>query len=96
VSQGRTDKIADSLLCNSHIQVVWDSKINRHNSALWAPSFILSDFAYLEEMVVRWLSQPVGDHLKAGSPDKDYTLEAASFIKSWQVDIDARQQFHNS
>ena len=26
------------------IRVVWDSKVNKHNAALWAPSFILADW----------------------------------------------------
>jgi hypothetical protein len=30
-----------------------------------------------------------------GSPDQDYSQDAASFIKSWQADIDVGQQFNN-
>jgi hypothetical protein len=33
--------------------------------------------------------------LKMGSPDQDYSQDAASFIKSWQADIDVGQQFNN-
>jgi hypothetical protein len=42
------------------IRVVWDSKANRHNACLWAPSFLLGNSEDLEEMVVKWLSMPVG------------------------------------
>eukprot|EP00804_Cyclotella_cryptica_P017517 CCRYP_006693-RA/>CCRYP_006693-RA protein AED:0.46 eAED:0.57 QI:0/0/0/1/0/0/2/0/300 len=76
-------------------RVVWDSKVNHHNAALWAPSFILADFGDPEETVVKWLSQPVASYLLAGSPDEDYTGDANSFIKTWQADIDMGQQFHN-
>lgn len=77
------------------VRVVWDSKANGHNACLWAPSFILGDFRDLEEIVVKWLSVPVESYLLSDSPDKDYTQDAANFIKTWQADIDVGQQFHN-
>ena len=77
------------------VRVVWDSKANGHNACLWAPSFILRDFRDLEEIVVKWLSVPVESYLFSDSPDKDYTQDAANFIKTWQADIDVGQQFHN-
>jgi hypothetical protein len=49
----------------------------------------------LEEIVVKWLSVSVESYLKMGSPDQDYSQDAASFIKSWQADIDVGQQFNN-
>ena len=77
------------------VRVVWDSKANGHNACLWAPSFILGDFGDLQEITVKWLSVPVDTYLKMGSPDQDYTQEATTFIKSWQIDIDVGQQFNN-
>jgi hypothetical protein len=77
------------------VRVVWDSKANGHNACLWAPSFILGDFRDLEEITVNWLTLSVMAYLLAGSPDQDYTQDATEFIKSWQVDIDVGQQFHN-
>jgi hypothetical protein len=77
------------------IRVVWDSKANGHNAVLWAPSFMLNDFGDLEEIVVRWLSVPVGTYLLMGCPSQDYTQDATSFIKSWQVDIDVGKHFNN-
>ena len=77
------------------VRVVWDSKANGHNACLWAPSFLLGDSGDLEEMVVKWLSMPVGSYLKNGCPDEDYTQDASRFIKSWQADIDVGQQFNN-
>ena len=77
------------------VRVVWDSKANGHNAVLWAASFILGDFRDLEEITIKWLSQPVGNYLRAGSPDEDYSQDASNFIKSWQADIDVGQQFHN-
>ena len=73
--------------------MVWDSKANGHNACLWAPSFILGDFQDVEEHTVKWLSQPVESYLLAGSPDEDYTQDAARFIKSWHAPIDLGQQF---
>jgi hypothetical protein len=77
------------------VKVVWDSKANGHNACIWAPSFLLGDSGDLEEMVVKWLSVPVDTYLKLGSPDEDYTQDAAIFFKSWQSDIDVGQQFNN-
>jgi hypothetical protein len=79
----------------SDIRVVWDSKANGHNAVLWAPSFMLCDFGDLEEIVVRWLSVPVGTYLLMGRPDQDYTQDATKFIKSWQSDIDVSKHFLN-
>ncbi|WP_461094280.1 hypothetical protein, partial [Staphylococcus aureus] len=59
------------------------------------PSFILAEFADLEDIVIKWLSQPVGSYLAAGSPDEDYTQGPLHFVKTWQADIDVGQQFHN-
>ena len=53
------------------------------------------DFGDLQEITVKWLSVPVDNYLKMGSPDQDYTQEATTFIKSWHVDIDVGQQFNN-
>ena len=75
--------------------VDWNSKVNKHNAALWPPSFILADSGDLEENVVKWLSQPIGSYLLNGSPDEDYTKDNVYFIKTWQADIDVGQQFHN-
>lgn len=77
------------------VRVVWDSKANGHNACLWAPSFLLGDSGDLEEMVVKWLSMPVGTYLKKGCPDEDYSQDTSVFIKSWQADIDVGQQFNN-
>jgi hypothetical protein len=77
------------------VRVVWDSKANGHNACLWAPSFLLGDSGDLEEMIVKWLSMPVGIYLLKGSPDEDYSQDASNFIKSWQADIDVGQQFNN-
>ena len=77
------------------IRVVWDSKANGHNKVIWTPSFMLCDFGDLEEIVVRWLSLPVGTYLLMGCPDQDYTQDAAKFIKSWQSDIDVSKHFMN-
>lgn len=49
----------------------------------------------LQKIVVKWLSLPVDSYLKSGSADQDYTQDAATFIKSWQADIDMGQQFNN-
>ena len=62
---------------------------------LWAPSFMLCDFGGLEEIVVRWLSTPVGTYLLMGCPDQDYSQDVASFTKSWQADIDVSKHFNN-
>jgi hypothetical protein len=56
---------------------------------------MLGDFGDLQEIVVKWLSVPVVSYLKMGSLDQDYSQDAASFIKSWQADIDVGQQFNN-
>jgi hypothetical protein len=80
---------------DTDVRVVWDSKANGHNACLWAPSFILGDFGDLEEIVVKWLTLSVMAYLLAGSPDQDYSQDATSFNKSWQLDIDVGQQFNN-
>jgi hypothetical protein len=80
---------------DTDVRVVWDSKANGHNTCLWAPSFILGDFGDLEEIVVKWLFYTVKSYLKMGSPDQDYSQDAASFNKSWQLDIDVGQQCNN-
>jgi hypothetical protein len=60
------------------------------------PSFMLWDFGDLEEIVVRWLSVPVGTYLLMGCPDQqDYTQDSTNFIKSWQSDIDITKYFMN-
>jgi hypothetical protein len=41
------------------------------------------------------LSLSVGDYLKTGSPDEDYIMEAMSFIKLWQAEIDMGEKFYN-
>jgi hypothetical protein len=80
---------------DTDVRVVWDSKSNGHNAVLWAPSFMLCDFGDLEEIVVRWLSVPVGTYLLMGCPDQDYTQDATNFIKTWQSDIDVSKHFNN-
>jgi hypothetical protein len=84
-----------TVLKATDIRVVWDLKANGHNASLWSPSFILGNFGDLQDIVVKWLSVPVYSYLKLGSPDQDYTQETATFIKSWQADIDVGQQFNN-
>jgi len=73
------------------IRVVWDSKVNRHNAALWAPSFILADFGDLEETVIKWLSTLVANclHLQKGSPGEDCTEGTNQFIKTRQEGLDS-------
>jgi hypothetical protein len=48
-----------------------------------------------EDLVVKWLSVPVGIYLESGSPPQDYTLDQSCFIKSWQFNHDVAQQFNN-
>jgi hypothetical protein len=72
-------------VCQRLLTSDWDSKANGHNAVLWAPSFMLCDFGGLEEIVVRWLSVPVGTYLLMGCLDQDYTQDATKFINhgSW-------------
>ncbi len=49
----------------------------------------------MTEMVTRRLSVPVATYLNAGSPSKDYTCSASSFVKSKQGDIDVGAIFNN-
>ena len=44
------------------IRVVWDSKSNGHNATLWAPGFMLDDCEDVKNMVVKWLSIPMGQY----------------------------------
>ena len=48
-----------------------------------------------EDLVVKWLTIPVGHYLAVGSPLQDYTQEKNLFIKSYQFDNDVGQQFNN-
>ena len=77
------------------IRVVWDCTANGHNDTLWVPSFMLPTFQDAADMVVKWLPIPVGDYLEQGSPVLDYTQEAATFIPTFQGDIDVGSMFHN-
>jgi len=77
------------------IRVVWDSKSNGHNATLWAPGFMLDDCEDVKNMVVKWLSIPMGHYLEAGSPPQDYTQPESTFIKSKQGDVDVGGMFHN-
>jgi hypothetical protein len=74
---------------------VWNSKSNGHNTTLWAPGFMLDNIGDVTEMVTKWLSVPVATYLNAGSPSKDYTLLASSFVKLKQGDIDVGAMFNN-
>ena len=78
------------------IRVVWDSKSNGHNATLWAPGFMLDDCEDVKNMVVKWLSIPMGQYLEAGSPPQDYTQPESTFIKSKQGDVGMGGMFvHN-
>ena len=50
------------------VRCVWDAKVNGLNQTLWSPSFMLPTSREAEDLVVKWLVDPVGTHLKAGSP----------------------------
>ena len=77
------------------IRVVWDCRINGHNATLWQPGFRLPTFADAADMVVKWLSIPVGDYLAQGSPVMDYTQDASVFTKTYQGDVDVGAMFNN-
>lgn len=77
------------------IRAVWDAKRNGLNATLWAPRFALPTTLDAEDLVVKWLSIPVGDYLLAGSPLQEYTQDNSLFIKSWQFDADMGQMFQN-
>ena len=77
------------------IRVVWDCRINGHNETLWQPGFRLPTFDDAADMVIKWLSIPVGDYLKQGSPVMDYTQDASLFIKTFQGDVDVGAMFNN-
>lgn len=64
-----------AILKADDIRVVWYSRVNEHNETLWASSFILVEFADVEDIVVKRLSQLVSSNLKAESLDEDYTCE---------------------
>jgi hypothetical protein len=100
ISGGRANQFSDSTVhcaegSGDDVRVVWDSKANGHNACFWAPGFLLGDSGDLEEIVLKWLSKPVGIYLLEGSPDEDYSQDASTFIKSQQADIDVGQQFNN-
>ena len=75
--------------------VVWDCTANGHNDTLWVTSFMLPNFQDAADMVVKWLPIPVGDYLEQGLPVLDYTQEVATFIPTFQGDIDVGSMFHN-
>jgi hypothetical protein len=56
---------------------------------------MLDDIGDVTEMVTKWLSVPVATYLNAGSPSKDYTHLASSFVKSKQGGIDVGVMFDN-
>ena len=59
------------------VRCVWDAKVNGLNWTLWSPSFMLPNAGDAEDLVVKWLVNPAGHHLKAGLPEVDYTQEAS-------------------
>ena len=77
------------------VRCVWDAKVSGLNWTLWSPSFMLPNAGDAEDLVVKWLVNPAGHHLKAGSPDVDYTQEASLYVKTKQGDIDVGQHFSN-
>ena len=77
------------------IRVVWDCRVNGHNETLWQPGFRLPTFDDAADMVVKWLSMPVGDYFDQGSPVMDYTQDVGRFIKTFQGDVDVGAMFNN-
>jgi len=47
------------------------------------------------DIVVKWLPMPVGEYLKQGLPNIDYTQEGRTFIPTVLGDIDVGEMFHN-
>ena len=84
------DKLGD-------IRIVWDCSGNGHNATLWGPGFMLSSFDDVENMVVKWLTMPVGQYLEQGSPVMNYNQEelGIAFIITNSADIDVGGMFHN-
>ena len=85
----------DSVVVVVDIRVVWDSKSNGHNATLWAPGFMLDDAGDLVELVVKWLTVPIGQYMEEGSPPQDYTQPESAFIKSKQGGVDVGGMFHS-
>ena len=77
------------------IRAVWDAKRNGLNATLWCPKFCLPTTRDAEDLVVKWLSVPVGSYLCGGSPPQDYTQDPGLVIKSWQFDHAVAQMFNN-
>ena len=77
------------------IRAVWDAKRNGLNATLWCPKFCLPTTRDAEDLVVKWLSVPVGSYLRGGLPPQDYTQDPGLMIKSWQFDPDVAQMFNN-
>jgi len=89
------EKVADEQGKVLDIRCVWDAKRNGLNDTLWCPSFSLPTTRCAEDLVVKWLSIPVGDYLRGGSPPQDYSLDQNLMRKSYQFDLDVAQQFNN-
>ena len=56
---------------------------------------MLPAFQDAADMIVKWLSMPVGDYLEQGSPKMDYTQDAGTCIPTFQTDVDVGSMFHN-
>ena len=77
------------------VRCVWDCRRNGHNATLYAPGFMLPTALDAEDQVIKWLSLPVAEYLRLGSPRQDYTQDADCFVRSVQADIDIGKHFKN-
>eukprot|EP00956_Cyclotella_meneghiniana_P001321 scaffold1440_cov23-Cyclotella_meneghiniana.AAC.2 len=65
------------------IRGVWDAKRNGLNATLWCPGFALPTTQDGADLTVKWLTVPVEEYLRRGSPPQDYTQDQRKFIKSF-------------
>jgi len=77
------------------VRCVWDCRRNGHNATLYAPGFMLPTALDAEDQVIKWLSLPVAEYLRLGSPRQDYTQDTDCFVRSVQGDIDIGKHFNN-
>jgi hypothetical protein len=89
------EKVADKEWKVLDIWTVWDAKRNGLNEMLWVPKFPLPGTQDAANQVVKWLTMPVGQYLKVGSPPQDYSQDQDLYIKSFSFDHDVVQQFNN-
>ena len=85
------EKAIDPVTGERDIRAVWDAKRNGLNATLWSPKFMLPTTSDAEDLVVKWLTIPVGHYLAVDSSPQDYTQEKNLFIKSYQFDNDVGQ-----